>query len=327
MLSYAQLMERTDAPAGSAWGLHGLDDEIGTLNFLTPECAVEAAKLVVTGKTYNLDRSLTDFNLPHRPKMVHVVHGDERHYTRDDHVDSFFPQAGTQVDGLRHFRHPVHGFYNFAPMEEIGANTPKLGVQHYAEKAIVGRAVLLDVGRYRESKGAPLDLTTGDPITIDLLEEVAKAQNVEFKFGDILLLRTGWLGGYFGGFDADHMERLSKRVTAPGLAQSHKMLAWLWDHRFSIVAADNPGVEAVPPVPTSDVGGGVAGVADFPAMMKDMMHPILIPLLGVCLGELWDLDALAKDCADDGRYAFMVTVKPLNLVGGVGSPANAIAIK
>jgi kynurenine formamidase len=42
---------------------------------------------------------------------------------------------------------------------------------------------------------------------------------------------------------------------------------------------------------------------------------------------LWNLEKLAEKCAADGRYEFMVTVKPLNLVGGVGSPANAIAIK
>jgi hypothetical protein len=58
-----------------------------------------------------------------------------------------------------------------------------------------------------------------------------------------------------------------------------------------------------------------------------MMHPDLIAMLGVCLGELWKLDELAQDCANDGVYEVMVTCKPLNLVGGVGSPANALALK
>ena len=53
-----------------------------------------------------------------------------------------------------------------------------------------------------------------------------------------------------------------------------------------------------------------------------MMHPSMIALLGLCLGELWDLEALSADCAIDKVYECMVTIKPLNLVGGVGSPAS-----
>lgn len=326
MLSYADLQRRTDAPAGSAWGLHGKNDDIGTLNFLTPECAVEAARLVRTGKSYNLDRALDAFALPHRPALTHVVHGEKRHFTRDDHLDNFYPQASSQVDGLRHFRHPVHGFYNFATSEEIGPGTPRLGVQHYAEKAIVGRGVLLDIKRHLDKQGKSLDLEGNQGFDVDLLEEVAASQGVDFRPGDILMLRTGWLRAYFYEFSASHLEALTKASAAPGLAQGHKTLSWLWDNNFSIIAADNPGVEAFPPA-DSDLGAGLDGIKGFSPTMAKLMHPILIPLLGFCLGELWDLEALASDCAEDKEYSFLVTVKPLNLVGGVGSPANAIAIK
>jgi uncharacterized membrane protein len=57
-----------------------------------------------------------------------------------------------------------------------------------------------------------------------------------------------------------------------------------------------------------------------------LMHPTLIALLGLCLGELWDLEALAEDCAATGVYECFLSCKPLNLTGGVGSPANAMAI-
>ena len=57
------------------------------------------------------------------------------------------------------------------------------------------------------------------------------------------------------------------------------------------------------------------------------LHRRLIPLLGMALGELWSLDAPAEDCAADGVYECMVVSIPLNLPGGIGSPANAIAIK
>ena len=57
-----------------------------------------------------------------------------------------------------------------------------------------------------------------------------------------------------------------------------------------------------------------------------LMHPTLIALLGLCLGELWDLEALAEDCARTGVYECFLSCKPLNVTGGVGSPANAMAI-
>jgi hypothetical protein len=58
-----------------------------------------------------------------------------------------------------------------------------------------------------------------------------------------------------------------------------------------------------------------------------MLHWPLIALLGMHLGELWRLDELADECAADGRYEFMLVAKPLNLLGGFGSPANAVAIR
>jgi hypothetical protein len=57
-----------------------------------------------------------------------------------------------------------------------------------------------------------------------------------------------------------------------------------------------------------------------------MLHRILIPLLGMTIGELWDLDELARACRSRGAFDFLVTAEPLNLPGGVGSPANALAI-
>jgi hypothetical protein len=45
------------------------------------------------------------------------------------------------------------------------------------------------------------------------------------------------------------------------------------------------------------------------------------------LGELFDFETLADDCANDGVYECLFVAKPLNLRGGVGSPANALAIK
>ncbi len=99
-------------------------------------------------------------------------------------------------------------------------------------------------------------------------------------------------------------------MEAPGLAPTTEMAAFLWDLHVAAVAADNPALEAYPPA-TDD----------------DFLHRTLIPLLGIPIGELWYLDDLANDCADDGVYEFMLTSAPLHMPGGVGSPPNALAIK
>jgi hypothetical protein len=57
------------------------------------------------------------------------------------------------------------------------------------------------------------------------------------------------------------------------------------------------------------------------------MHIRLLPLFGLPIGEFFDLDALADDCASDGVYEFFFTSAPLNLKAGVASPPNALAIK
>jgi hypothetical protein len=93
------------------------------------------------------------------------------------------------------------------------------------------------------------------------------------------------------------------------------MLRWIWEGRFSVVAADNFALEAYPPPANPDFYD------------HGLIHPELIAMLGLVVGELWALDALAADCAQDGVYEFMVVVKPLHVVGAVGSPANATALK
>src|SRR4051812_40019221 len=108
--SYEELLQRQDAPAGSAWGVFGREDEIGTINFITPEATREAARLVRRGQTFNLDHTLDAFRPPvarHRHRPRHTIFCNSPHH-RDDYLDGLYLQGTTQVDSLRHFRHPDH---------------------------------------------------------------------------------------------------------------------------------------------------------------------------------------------------------------------------
>jgi hypothetical protein len=104
------------------------------------------------------------------------------------------------------------------------------------------------------------------------------------------------------------------------------VLRWLWDHEISLVAADNLAVEA-DPVIESDFRVPGEKPPEKGVDHAGMLHRPMIALLGMSVGELWKLDDLAADCASDGIYEFFISAKPLYLIGGVGSPPNAMAIK
>ncbi|TDL33407.1 cyclase family protein [Arthrobacter nitrophenolicus] len=330
---YNDLLARTDAPAGSSWGVFGAQDDLGTLNFLTPQCRIRAAGLVRNGKAYSLDLPLDAFPRPlisHRGSLQHTVFGlNEFH--RDDRIDNLFPQATSQIDGLRHFGHPDHGFYNGADPAKLVSGDPTLGIQRYAEHGVAGRGLLLDVGRYLEQVGDPIDFSKARSIPARVLDETARHQGVEVEPGDLLLLRFGWLGNRLGqirkdaGTGADSFSDMP--LVSVGLEQSHDTAAWLWNHRVALAAADNVALEVWPAAASqlsvhADTKGKLA-----PSSHTGMLHRILIPMLGLAIGELWQLDELAEACHADGRYDCMVVAAPLRLPGGVGSPSNAVAIR
>ncbi|WP_053199358.1 cyclase family protein [Streptomyces viridochromogenes] len=327
--SYAELRSRTDAPAGSAWGVFGSDDELGTLNHLTPERVRAAAGLVRTGEVITLDHPLDAFTpplVPTRKPVRHTLFANNPCH-RDEYLDSFYTQSSSQLDGFRHIGHPEAGFYNGADPARFVEGEPFLGINRFTEHGIVGRGVLIDVDRYLKDRGSPIDHAAGEAIPITAVAEATRAQGTELRVGDILMIRTGWAHYHL------HQRSLEERrsagpIRASGLEAGHDTVEWLWDNRFSVVATDNFAVEAWPAPPTSPFVTDSERRGD---IARDghtgLMHRVLIPLLGMVLGELWDLDALATRCAADGRWDCMVVCAPLHLTGGAGSPSNTVAIR
>ncbi|MBM9463408.1 cyclase family protein [Aeromicrobium sp. YIM 150415] len=313
--TYAELCGREDAPPGSSWGVFGEDDQLGTLGIAGAEHAVAASACVVSGEVFGLDYPLEAFDPPiastrstlrHRIFSRHVDH-------RDDVVEMFFPQASSQWDGLRHRRHHRHGFYNRTPDEAVTEHSATLGVSRWADRGIVSRGLVLDVAR----GSGDIDHEGGEALGVEHLRVAVESQGVVPVEGDVLLLHTGWAHWYLGLSEKQRAEvRGRRRFT--GLAQDREVLAWLWDSGFAAVATDTYAVEVLPPRADSVFGCETD---------EGMMHQELIAMLGMALGELWRLDALAAACARDRRYTCLLASKPLHLRGGVGSPANAMAIR
>lgn len=294
-----------------AWGVFGADDSLGTINFLTPERVQAATALVRTGAVTNLTLPLTAFDSPFygRQPLVHSVYPLDRNYW-DDKLDNVLLQASTHWDGLRHMRARELGWWGGVTEDaKIQAGQGPLGIEHWARRGIVGRGVLLDAGSELAASGPGFDPLVSQSVDVSTLEATARREGVELRPGDILCIRFGWLGRY-QSLNAEQRRAATESHAFTGLAADESMARWLWNHRFSAVTADNPAIEVSP-------GSREAG----------SLHRRLLPLLGFALGELFDFDQLALDCAADGRWDFLFVSVPLHLVGGVGSPANAIAIR
>ena len=97
-----------------------------------------------------------------------------------------------------------------------------------------------------------------------------------------------------------------------GAALGLGTVPWVYHHKVAAVATDTWGAEVIPNE-TEDA--------------SQPLHILLIVSMGLFVGEIFDLDELARACAEDGVYEFFFAAPPLPITGGVGSPVNPIAVK
>jgi hypothetical protein len=313
---YADLPVIPGAPPGSSWGLWGPDDRFGALNLLTPETALRASAQVRSGEVFSLNLSLELPSPPlggreaHKHRVMVLPEG----YSNDDEFDSLNVQVSSQLDGFGHVQHPRHGYYNGLPLASHSMHA-------WAERGLVARGVLVDMQRWRQAQGRPLAHGHRDYITADELVAALDDQQVSIEPGDLLMVYTGFLSWY-RTLDPAARQAIALDPPMPGLAPGRATLAALWDLHLCVVASDNMAVEAWPTErPLTDANEDPDHAGDI------FLHCELIPLLGIPIGELWDLERLADACAKDRRYTCMVTCAPMNQPGGVASMANAIAIR
>jgi kynurenine formamidase len=305
------------AAACSNWGRWGPDDARGTLNFLTGDKRVEAARLIRRGAAFSLAQSF-DASGPQtgwrrRTNPVHTMldtgvdaargsQGFPHGFGGADDVVFMPLQCSTQWDGLGHIFDHGRAWNGRDAAEVVTSEGDQVTGIETAAALIAGRGVLLDVGAVLGRDG---ELPDGFAITPDHLEQVIDAHGVSVGRGDIVLVRTGQLararrdgwGGYAGG-------------PAPGL--SFTCASWLHRTEIAAIATDTWGFEVRP--------------NEFDHAFQPL-HQVVIPHIGLYLGEMWDLEALAADCANDGRHEFWLTAAPIPVTGAVGSPVNPIAVK
>jgi len=311
----------------SNWGRWGPDDQLGTVNLITPEKVREAAALVKTGKTISLTMPYDD----HGPQTGYLGRGNPHLYQLTtgpgyligeqqpvetqtlaewraitgqptagyyDDILVMPTQSGTQWDALCHFFWRGR-MYNGHPAGDAGTGGSRTnGVHNYTGK-IVTRGVFVDLAEHR---GADT-LEPGYAITTDELDEYLAAKNLEIRPGDALIIRTGFMaarrdnwGDYAGG-------------PSPGL--SLHTAPWIRDNDIAAIATDTWGIEVLP----NEID------------CWQPLHVVSLAHTGLAFGEMFDLDALSADSKADGIYEFMFCASPLPITGASGSPVSALAIK
>ena len=296
----------------SNWRRWGADDERGTLNFITPDVVRRAAALVRRGQVFSLGLSFgadgPQIGQGGRVNPLHLMTAVDQKLPAEypdafryaDDVMVLPLQCATQWDSLAHVHYDGELYNGFPAATITSAGAARNGIDKVGA-GIVSRGVLLDLAR---AAGVPR-LQAGHAISPAELEAAERAERVRVERGDVLLVRTGHLSV----FKADG-DRAGYMRMMPGLGIA--CAEWLHAREVAAVAADTNSVEVIPfedpktPLP---------------------LHLVCLRDMGLTLGEMFDLDALADDCATDGVWEFFFSAPPLKVTGGVGSPLNPLAIK
>jgi len=290
------------------WGRWGAEDELGALHLITPAKRREAAACVIAGESVSCARELPVEPSPENPNpALHLMirAGDDclvpgfNLETAMDFVGvAFHGMATSHIDALCHVL--VDGqMYNGFSKDEVKSTGARRGSILAAGDGIVSRGVLLDVPRVL---GVPW-LEPGTAITVEQLEGAEAAQNVSVTEGDVLHVGTGR--------DARRRAQGAWSPFAEGLAGLHpECLPWLHARGVAVLGSD--GVSDA--LPGLRIEGWILPV-----------HQCGLVAMGLHLLDNLRLDRLADACGRHGRWAFQLTIAPLRVERGTGSPVNPIA--
>ncbi len=263
--------------------------------------SLKAAKLVELNFIWDQKSPVLSFNPPFAAALVNThkqTNGwiPELSFAAD--MMYFSGQHGAPtIDAIGHIGHNGKLFGGLiAEQSEAPSGLLALGVEHYPKERFINRGVLLDVARFKNVDTLP----PGEEITAADLEATARAQGVEVRAGDSVLIRTGY-GRYF---ETDKAKYMGLR---PGPGES--AARWLAEKKVFLTGDDQLTYEVYPQKGTI-----------FPA------HRILLADNGIYIVENFNLEELSQVLAARKSYEFILVLNPLRLRGMTGSPLNAFAI-
>ena len=282
----------------SNWGRWGKDDQLGTLNLITPAVRLEATKQVRSGVSVSLARDLNtekaiDNPDPFRDSMNLGVDGK---FNMDTYTVNFHGFAFSHIDALSHTYYDGH-LYNGFPDSSITASGATVLDTALYRDGILTRGVLVDIPWLR---GLPY-LEANAFITGADLDAWEAKTGVHIHSGDAVAIRTGrW---------ARRDAKGPWDISAASAGLDPSAIVWLRKRDVAVLIGD-AAHDAIP--------SAVEGV-DFP------IHVLAITAMGMPLADQCNLEDVAKEAQKLHRHTFMLTIAPPRIKGGTGALANPIA--
>ncbi|MDA0270316.1 MAG: cyclase family protein [Chloroflexi bacterium] len=286
------------------WGRWGADDQFGTLNHITPETRRAALRLAQTGRTVSC---------AHPIATAAVVTNATRNGRPADHRMTVNPGSSsdyigvsyhgfvnTHIDALCHiFTGPGGRLYNDVDPALVTMEGAKTHSVDNWRDGIVTRGVLYDIPRMRGHD----HVRDGEPVEGWQLQEWAAQVGVTPQPGDAVLIRSG--AEPFWSTRPDF--QMVMPLNTPGVGVSvleflHETSAALMGWDLQEASGQDQYGERIP------------------------LHAIAIPHMGLPLLDNANFERLAEACAETGRYEFLLTIAPLVVMGGTGSPVNPLAV-
>ena len=284
------------------WGRWGDDDQVGAVNLVTPEKRVAAAATVRSGRAISLSREFPKTPAANNPTpalhfMKRVDRGEKAGYYGDFYGISYHGTATTHLDALCHVWNEDGMWNGRHPDDAADMDGATWGsVDHWAE-GIITRGVLLDVPKFR---GKPY-VTMDKPVHGWELEDVAASQGVTLEPGDAIVVYSGrekWNEDGNPLWGSDSTQRPGLHASCLKFIRESDCCLLVWD------------------------------MMDFTPNGYDLAWSVHGSIFAYGIGLLDNalLQPLAEACAELGRYEFLLTVNPLRVVGGTGSPVNPVAV-
>lgn len=294
-----QGMKKWQPNKGWGW-VWGADDEVGSLNEMTDASRLAALQLAKQGKVYDLgvvyDRD--SFKWPgHSPGEIITFRSPENIKRQNDfppaatdprktswHSAAMFmsDNVGTQIDGLAH---AVEGddnhWYNGFKASQWGGNFGPRKCDATTIPPIIARGVMIDVAGNHQVRALPAHYE----ITVNDLKEALAKQQTSLRPGDVVLIRTGAIQ-FWGSGDKTMRELITAHDTAGINLEAAR---WLVEQNGAmLIGSDTSGLELAPAADAA-----AAYQQKFGSFMP--VHNYLLIEQGVHIGELHDLETLAKE--------------------------------
>ena len=288
----------------SNWNRWGKDDQLGTINLITPKKRKQAVSLVKEGASFSMARSAeledaVDNRQPIVRKMTRIGVGAPTTGiggTGDTFFISYHGYVHTHMDSLCHFLYngKMYNGYSQDVVTETGAANNSI---INFKDGIITRGVLMDMARH---KGVDY-LEPGTRIYPEDLDAWEKKARVKVGSGDVILVRTGrWA----------RREAKGPWPITEGLAGLHMSCA-KWLHARDVAILGGDGAQDVLP-------SGVAGISQ-------PIHALALVAMGMPIFDNCDLELIGREAERRHRWEFLVTASPAAVPGATGSVLNPIA--